>query len=213
MLLAAAVVSISDFNETLGLNVALPNQSTSPGDAAPGSGAPIDLTPPTPSNGISFPIPGGTAPLDRLPFNLADETLSFEFANQIPWGASVYQFRFLTAGSDVTPTNPTGLSDLFVIQGLVGTNPDDISLLSLDSWPTECSSSDPAIVGRCVTSLVPNLFGAAPADLGTQVESNWNLVADTGVDQYYVNSAPEPATIALLGVGLLGIGFARRKRV
>jgi PEP-CTERM motif len=191
----AAVVSISDFapDETLGLNVALFNQITHPGAATPGSGASIDITTPTPSNGVSNIV--------YTPFPTLPERLSFTFANQINWNSDVYLYRYYSEPA----SEGGGLSDLFVIQGLGGTTPDDITFLSDSGTLTGNISIDgPALLSGST---------ATPFNLGTTPESGWQLAFDTGVDQYYINSTPEPATITMLGVGLLGFAFARRKRV
>lgn len=200
----AAVVSINDEGESLSLSVNKFNQITHAGDLPPGSGNPVDITTPTPSNGVSAIHYTLTGPA----VDPTLESLSFTFANQVNWSANTYWYRFYTE------EGASGYSDLFVIQGLAGTAPDYISFLSTDSFPTGCSSTDPAAIAACVESLVPVLpnSSATPLNLGTQAENGWQLAADTGVDQYFIISAPEPGTLALLGVGLLGIGFVRRKR-
>jgi hypothetical protein len=190
----AAIVSISDFagDETLGLNVNLFNQQTNPGDAPPGSGPTINLFPPTPSNGIS-----------NISYNspAQPESLSFRFDNQLPWAADVYLYRYFNE----PPGEGGGLSDLFVIQGIHGTAPDYITFVSDNGSLTgDISVDGPALLAGSTATRT--------AIGGPILEEPWQLAYNTGPDQYYINSVPEPATLALLGAGLLGIGFVRRKR-
>jgi hypothetical protein len=96
-----------------------------------------------------------------------------------------------------------GLSDLFVIEGRAGTNPDVVTFISSDTLTGNILIDDPVA-----------LTNATRQDLGTVTETGeWQLAFNTGPDQYYVRSAiPEPATLALLGLGLAGLGFSRRKQ-
>jgi len=184
----AAAVSIDDLAESLSLLVDQPTTQTTPGNPPPGGGSPIDITTPTPSNGIS-----------DIVYNPALESLSFTFANQIAWGSDSYFYRYFSEPGG-------GLSDLLVVRGLAGTTPDLVTFVS-----------DPGqLTGNIATDGPPVLGSATPVDEGTILETgDWQLGFNTGPDQYYVQSdvvEPAPATIAVLGVGLLGVVLARRKR-
>jgi len=183
----AAIVSIDDNTESLGLFVALQNKSTSGGEVLPGTGTPIDIATPTSSNGI-----------DLINYNASLETLSFRFANQINWGSDVYFYRYFTGPSE-------GQSDLFVIQGLANTAPDYITFIS-----------DPGRLTGNITDIVPLLANstATPQDLGALSEGGWQLAFNTGVDQYYVRSdvtTPEPNTLTVFGTGIAAMALLLRR--
>ena len=188
----ASYLSIDDQTDALSLSVDQAANTTTAPNPTPGSGAVIDITTPTPSNGIS-----------GIVYNPAAESLSFTFVNHFNWNSNVYFYRYFTE-----PANEGGgLSDLFVIQGIGGTTPDLVTFIS---------DTDPGTLTGNITQdgpTVPN--GVTPVDLGTLGETgDWQLAYNTGPDQYYIRSdiVPEPASLALLGAGLFGVAFARRKR-
>ena len=154
--------------------------NTTPNIGDAGNGAYVDILGPTDSNGVS-----------NIAYNIPNETLTFIFANQVNWLADAYFYQYYTEAG-------TGTSDLFVIQGLAGTTSDYITFIS-----------DPG------SMLLPALIAGSTA---TQQEisapiletNNWQLAYNTGVDQYYIRSVPEPMTLIMLGLGLLGFGYSRR---
>lgn len=185
----ASVISIDDLAESLQLRIDLPLAITPPGGTA-GAGNLIDLT------------QGSDAAnqLSAVTYDPAREFLSFTFADHVPWNTDFFSYRYFTE-----PTG--GISDLFVIQGLGGQEPDYITFISNDLLTGNLTSD----IAQFGIVLVGN---GVPSDLGPITENGgWQLAFDTGVDQYFVRSdIPEPATFALLGLGLAGLGFSYRKR-
>lgn len=189
----ASTISIKDFGkETLKLYVDQWTQITSaPGN--PGGGDLIDLSQSSDaSHGLSDIVYTISGPAN----DPTREFLSFTFANHVAWGSNVYFYKYFTE------PGTTGYSDLFVIQGQIGTAPDYITFIS-----------DDTLTGNIATDGPSNSFGATPFDLGTVAEQrSWQLAYDTSVDQYYINSVPEPLTLSLVGIGLVGAAATARRR-
>jgi hypothetical protein len=193
----AAIISIDDQSQNLALFVNGPTTVTVPGSFPPGSGNPVDIITPTPSNGIS-----------AINYNPSAGSLSFTFANQVNWSADVFFYAYYTSPGDVTASNPQGYSDLFVIQGLVGTAPDHITFLSSDSLTGNILTDGPALLAGSTATRI---------NVGPALETgDWQLAFNTGVDQYYIRSGevPLPATLPLFATGLVGFGLLswRRKK-
>lgn len=151
-----------------------------------------------------LPVLTVTAGVDVRTSTIAPETYSFLGTLHIPFGQGVlftppYTFDLLERGGGVsdmiTVTTPNGfgtagpvdfLQDIFV-------SFTSVDGLSLPTLPT-CSVDETGFIQTC------HLFSQTGFNiLDLQIQSD-------------VNQAPEPASLALLGLGLAGLGFSRRKK-
>jgi hypothetical protein len=122
-----------------------------------------------------------------------------------------------TVGSLTSSHQPSGNNDLTAAQvnniaTLISANHYDQSATQLAVWTVEYGNAfsftgTSAQTAADVLAYLTPLTGSAPASVRL-----YQLHDDDAQGFAYVASVPEPATFAILGAGLLGLGRIRRRR-
>ena len=68
------------------------------------------------------------------------------------------------------------------------------------------------IIGTLLVNGTPfNTTGTKPLVVMGVSSISWDVGSRVAIDNVHVNPVPEPTTVLLLGLGLAGLGFARRR--
>jgi PEP-CTERM motif-containing protein len=169
---------------------------------------------PLAAQAVVIPIPEGTVTLNQVGTNVTFNVLltgGNRFVETAAGGGELFLFNDAIAGSTITTISAAPNTPANGISGFTNLTPVPTATAGSFTASVECTfATDCNGAGTPdMTSLSFTVTNATIAQLSTANAAGFAFFADTLAPV----AAPEPATLAVLGVGLLGLVVVRRRIV
>jgi hypothetical protein len=168
---------------------------------------------PLAAQAVVIPIPQGTVTLNQVGANVTFDVVltgGNRFVETAAGGSELFLFNDAIAGSTITTISAAPTPPASGITGFTNLPPVPTATAGSFTASVECTiATDCNGAGTPnMTSLSFTVTNATIAQLSTANTAGFAFFADTLAPV----AAPEPAALAVLGVGLAGLAFAKRRR-